>query len=105
MERTTSAAVSNDTGKMSPAQLRWARRLGVAGILSRSVTFVIIGGFLIEAAVTANPDQPTGLGAALQSLASQPCGTWLLAAVAAGLVAYGVFCVSRSFYRQFETPF
>ena len=105
MESTTSAAVSNFTGKMSPAQLRWARRLGVAGILSRSVTFFVIGGFLIEAAVNANPDKPTGLGAALQSLASQPYGTWLLAVVAAGLVAYGVFCVSRAFYRQFETRF
>jgi len=92
-----------DTSKMSPTERTWAKRFGVAGLAARCVTFLIIGGFVIEAAATADPQETKGLGGALRTLASQPYGTWLLAIVAAGLVAYGVYCFSRAFYRDFET--
>ena len=41
-----------------------------------------------------------GLGGALDTLAAQPFGTFILAAVALGLAAYGVYCWFNARYRQ-----
>jgi hypothetical protein len=91
------------TGEMSPTQRRWARRIGQGGLSARGVTFGIIGGFLIQAAVQADASEAKGLGGALQMLAEQPYGPWLLAVVALGLVAYGVYCFSQARYRRVST--
>ena len=37
---------------------------------------------------------------ALQELATAPYGKWLLGIVAAGLFAYGVFCLIQARYRE-----
>ena len=88
-------------GEMSPRQRSWARRIGRWGLSARGVTFALIGVFFIQAAVTANPDQAQGLGAAFNTLLQQPYGPWLLAVVAAGFVCYGIYCFSYARYRQF----
>lgn len=90
------------TGAMSAKQKRWARRFGQFGLSARGVTFVLIGIFFIQAARQADPSEAQGLGAALQTLAEQPYGPWLLALVALGFVAYGAYCFSRARYRDFE---
>ena len=91
-----------DAGAMSRRQRRWARRIGRFGISARAVTFVIIGGFFIQAAVQFDPSEARGLGAALQTFAGQPYGPWLMAVVAAGFIAYGIYCTSRARYSQFS---
>jgi hypothetical protein len=91
-----------DTRMMSATEQRWARRIGRFGLAARGVTFGIIGGFLISAAVRTDPNQAKGLDGALQTLAQQPYGPWLLGIVALGLVAYGVFCFSRARYCHFS---
>jgi hypothetical protein len=90
------------TGSMSARQQHWARRLGQFGLAARGVTFGIIGGFLLHAALTADPTEARGLGGALAALAQQPYGPWLLGVVALGLVAYGLFCMSQALYRRVE---
>ncbi len=90
-----------DTGRMDARQRTWAERLGRFGLSARGVTFCIIGGFFIQAARQADPSEAKGLGAAFDTLAAQPFGRWLLAAVAAGFVAYGAYCLSRARYRSF----
>jgi hypothetical protein len=87
---------------MSAAEQQWAKRIGRFGLAARGVTFIIIGGFLISAAVRTDPQQTKGLDAALLMLAQQPYGSWLLGLVALGLVAYGVFCFSRARYCHFS---
>jgi hypothetical protein len=91
-----------DQQAMSATEQRWAKRIGRFGLASRGVTFGIIGGFLISAAVRADPQQAKGLDGALYALAQQPSGTWLLGVVALGLVAYGIFCFSRARYCHFS---
>jgi hypothetical protein len=83
-----------------PTMRRWGARIGVAGLLARMVVFVLIGGFLVKAAVDYNPKDAVGLDGALQRLAAQSYGDVLLGIVAAGLIAYGVFCLVDARYRQ-----
>jgi hypothetical protein len=83
-----------------PAARQWGARIGVVGLLSRFVVFGLIGVFLVKAALDYNPKDAVGLDGALQRLASHSYGHVLLAIVAVGLVAYGVFCLVDARYRQ-----
>jgi len=86
---------------MSPRHADWAVRISKLGILARGVVFVMIGTFLVQAALTANPRRARGLDGALETLAAQPHGTLLLALAAAGLVAYAVYMALEARYRRF----
>ena len=79
----------------------FVRRFGQVGLSARGVTFSIIGILLVVAGWQANPERTKGLSGALQTLAEQPFGPWLLAAVAIGLAAYGIYCFTKAKYRQF----
>jgi hypothetical protein len=72
-------------------------RLGNAAL---GVVFLIVGLFLIIAAVKHNPGDAKGLDAALVELLKQPFGPWLLGVVALGLLAYGVYSFAEARYRQ-----
>lgn len=92
---------SYDLSAMSPEEKTWAERLGRYGLAARGVTFLIIGGFLLEAGITYDPSKVGGLGKAFDSLSRQTYGQVLFAIVAAGFVAYGIYCLSRARYKQF----
>lgn len=79
----------------------WALRISKLGILARGGVFVLIGAFLVQAALTANPRKAHGLDGALRVLANQPYGAVLLAVAAAGLVAYAVYMAVEARYRRF----
>jgi hypothetical protein len=74
-----------------------ARRLvesvGRFGVAARGVVFLLIGGFVIDAARRYDPSAAGSIDEALRALGQG----WLLGIVAAGLVAYGVFqfCEAR----------
>ena len=87
-------------GEMSPSEETWATRAGRVGFAARAVVYAIIGGFLVQAALQADPNQAGGLDKALQTLAAQPYGPWVLGIVALGLIAYGIFSVVEARYRQ-----
>ncbi|MEM8530952.1 MAG: DUF1206 domain-containing protein [Chloroflexota bacterium] len=89
-----------DSSKMSQAEKEWVTRIGRIGRTARGITFGIIGGFFIQAAVQYDPNEAKGLSGALSTLAQQPFGPWLLGAVAIGLTAYGIFMLSRARYEQ-----
>jgi hypothetical protein len=88
------------TGQMSATERTWTKRSGRAGLAARGVVFGIIGFFLIQAALSANPQEARGLGGALDTLAAQPYGPYLLGLVALGLVGYGVYCGVNARYRK-----
>ena len=77
--------------RMGSGERRWAARLGHVGIVARGVVFSIIGMLLVAAALHANPHKESGLDGALLELTRQPYGRILLAAVALGLIVFGVF--------------
>ncbi|GCE14664.1 DUF1206 domain-containing protein [Tengunoibacter tsumagoiensis] len=74
--------------------------LGRAGYTSLGVVFVIVGIFFIVAAVQHNATEAKGLDSALLTLAQQPFGQFLLAIVALGLVAYGIYSFVEARYRR-----
>lgn len=78
----------------------WAVHAGRVGYVARGVTFLMIGGFVVTAAVTADPEEARGLDGALQSLLELPFGSWLLTATALGFLAYGVYCFARARYTE-----
>ncbi|CAN5253314.1 hypothetical protein BH18ACT14_BH18ACT14_13910 [soil metagenome] len=88
------------TEEMNEAGRRWIRRTGLVGHVARGIVFGLVGVFLVKAALDYDPDEAIGIDGALQKLASHSYGDALLGLVAAGLLAYGVFCLARARYRE-----
>jgi hypothetical protein len=77
-----------------------ALRTGQVGFVAKGVAIGLIGVLVVVAAVWFRPEEATGLDAALRGLVVQPFGPYLLAAVAFGLLAYGVFCFFDARYHR-----
>lgn len=88
------------TAEMGPLVKRWITISGVIGHLARMVSFGLIGIFVIKAAVDYAPSNAVGLDGALEKLARESYGTFLLGVVAAGLIAFGIFSVAEARYRR-----
>jgi hypothetical protein len=89
-----------DTGRMSEATQSVVATLGVAGQTARGVIFAVVGGFLIEAAVSYDPHKARGLDGALRALGHATAGRLLLVVVALGLACFGAYSLAESRYRQ-----
>jgi len=72
------------------------------GIGARGVVLVMIGWFLVLAAVQYDPTEAGGVAEALNTLARQSHGPWLLGIVALGLVAFGVHSLLQARYRRID---
>jgi len=88
-----------DTSSMAPGARKLVERLGAGGYLAKGVALGLVGGLLTYAMVTLDR-QRAGLDGAMQTIAEQPFGKFLLTAVAAGFVAFGLFSFVQSRYRQ-----
>ena len=86
--------------QMSGAERPWYIAFGVIGHFARAVVFAMIGIFVLRAAYEYDPDEAIGLDGALQKLAGEAYGAWLLGAVALGLGMYGLFCLVEAKYRD-----
>jgi Domain of Unknown Function (DUF1206) len=89
-----------NTSQMSAGVRHWSERIGLVGLLARSVVFCLIGVFMIKAALEYDPREAIGLDGALQKLANQTYGSWLLGFTAAGLLMYAGFCLIEARYRE-----
>ncbi|MBA2474718.1 MAG: DUF1206 domain-containing protein [Actinobacteria bacterium] len=78
----------------------WVTVVGVVGHAARGVVFGLIGLFLVRAAYRYDSKEAIGLDGALRKLAQASYGSWLLGLVAAGLVAYALFCFVQARYRR-----
>lgn len=73
---------------------------GVVGYVGKGAALVVVGALLVWAGATADPSKATGLDGALHLLREQPAGPFLLALVALGFLAYGVYSVVRTRYGR-----
>lgn len=78
----------------------WAVNVGRAGIGARGVILVLIGFALARAGFDERPSEASGMTEAMWTLFAQPSGQWLLAAVAAGLICFGVFQILHARYAR-----
>lgn len=83
-------------------QRPYVTALGTVGLLSRAVIFVLIGAFLVFAAVTANPNDAEGFGGALRAVQRQPYGDWLLGITALGFLAFGLFGLGEAVFAEIK---
>jgi hypothetical protein len=74
--------------------------VGRAGHAARGAIFLASGGFLVRAALRAEPDEGVGLDAALREVLDAPAGPWALGAIAVGLVLYGAFCLLQAWVAR-----
>jgi hypothetical protein len=89
-----------DMGRM-PGWLRSATSfIGTTGLASRGLVFILIGAFLVKAAVQFDPDNAKGLDASVKTVASQPYGRFLLFAGAVGLLAFALWSWIEARYRK-----
>jgi hypothetical protein len=79
---------------------RVVERLGQVGSIAKGVAIGLIGVLVVVAAIQFDPSKANGLDPALKALAAQPYGIVLLAAMAVGLAAYGVFCFFDAKYHR-----
>lgn len=89
-----------DDLRMSGEIRRWVCRLGTVGLSARGIVFGVIAWFLAKAAYEFDAKEAVSLGGALAKLASADHGRGLLTAVAAGLLAFGLFCIAQARYRD-----
>ena len=75
--------------------------IGTIGYAAKGVVLAVVGILIIAAAATADPSKSSGLDGGLKTLGSQPYGVFLLAAIAAGLICYGVYSMARARYGRF----
>lgn len=75
---------------------RMISALGVAGHVAKGIALFLVGLLFVVAAATNRPGQSTGLDGSLKALRDHPAGPYLLTAIAAGLISYGLFALVRA---------
>ncbi|WP_344257018.1 DUF1206 domain-containing protein [Terrabacter carboxydivorans] len=75
---------------------QWIVKAGRVGYIAKGIALAIVGGLFVLAAVRHKPSEARGLDGALRNLLGAPGGPVLLALVALGLVAFGVYCFGRA---------
>jgi hypothetical protein len=83
------------SGLRSPAV-----KVGIVGLLGRGAVFVLLGGFLVRAAVLFDPQEAKGLDAALATVSQQPYGKVLLALCVLGVLAYAAWSFLEALYKR-----
>jgi hypothetical protein len=85
---------------MAPQWRKWAMFSGRLGYGALGIDFLLVGIFLVVAALQHDPHKAQGLDGALQTLLHQPFGPVLLAIVALGFIAYGIYSFVEARYRR-----
>ncbi|MEI7547284.1 MAG: DUF1206 domain-containing protein [Actinomycetota bacterium] len=90
--------------KFSARRARWTQHLGAVGEVGRGLGIGLVGFFLLRSALSYDAAEATGLDGALRRTLVAPGGVAVVAAVAVGLAAYGLFCLVTFTHRRLETP-
>lgn len=72
----------------------------MSGDIARGALAVLVGGYLLDAAVEADPSTVKTVDQALRVLAHQPLGALAVAALAAGLLCYGISSLAEAWLRD-----
>jgi Domain of Unknown Function (DUF1206) len=86
--------------EMTDAEENAATGVGILGHLARMVVFALVGLFLVKAAWEFDSKEARGLDGALLEVSQRPYGGVMLGSVAAGLIAYALYCVVQARYRD-----
>ncbi len=70
--------------------------LGITGHTAKGIALNLAGLLFVIAAAKHRPEESTGLDGSLKALRDHPFGPYLLVAIGAGFVCYGVFALVRA---------
>ena len=70
--------------------------LGVAGHVAKGLALNLVGLLFVIAAGKHSPEENTGLDGSLKALTDHPFGPFLLVAIGAGFICYGLFALVRA---------
>jgi hypothetical protein len=90
----------SNTERMPHILKTWFTILGTIGHVARAVIFGMVAAFLLKAAYDYKANEAIGLDGALAKLYNGTGGSWLLGAVAAGLIAFSCFSLIEAGYRR-----
>jgi hypothetical protein len=88
------------TDQMPAVVKTWFTAFGTIGHVARAVVFAMVAAFLLKAAYDYKANEAIGLDGALAKLYDGAYGSWLLGAVAVGLIAFGCFSLVEARYRR-----
>ncbi|MER5598635.1 DUF1206 domain-containing protein [Streptomyces sp. NPDC002265] len=88
------------TAAMSRKTRQAVAFFGVFGGTARGIIFATAGGFAITAAMQHEPGKAKGMDNTLRTFADTPVGPWLLALIAVGLIAFGIFSWANARWRK-----
>jgi uncharacterized protein DUF1206 len=88
------------TEQMQRVVRAWFTILGTIGHVARAAVFGIVSVFLLKAAYDYRANEAIGLDGALAKLYHGAYGSWLLGAVAGGLVVFSCFSLVEARYRR-----
>lgn len=83
---------------------RWAVPLARAGYIGRGLATFPLGVFLFRAGLEVRSSEARSWADAMQAIEGQPFGPVILALVAGGLIAFGLFGLVEARYRRIEAP-
>jgi hypothetical protein len=86
--------------EMSPAQRHAFMLVGHVGLVARALVLLLVGYFLVKAAIAFNPRDAVGVDGVLARVHREPFGPWLLGFVAAGLLVFAAYSLFESRYRR-----
>ncbi|NVI91209.1 DUF1206 domain-containing protein [Actinomadura sp. BRA 177] len=90
------------TAEMSDGARRFVQPFGIVGNTARGLVGLAVGAFLAYAAITFDPEKAHGLDGALREFAGTPAGAWGLAAVAAGVLTFGLYSFCEARWRKVD---
>lgn len=70
--------------------------LAITGHAAKGIALNLTGLLFVIAAAKHRPEESTGLDGSLQALRDHPFGPYLLVAIGAGFIAYGIFALIRA---------
>ncbi len=70
--------------------------LGVTGHVAKGIALNLVGLLFVIAAGKHSPEESTGLDGSLKALRDHPFGPYLLVAIGAGFICYGLFALVRA---------
>ena len=82
--------------EVAPRETRSVHALGALGNVARGAVVVLIGVFIVIAALDHDADETAGLDGSLKRLLDEPYGDILVAIVAIGLVAFAAYSIARA---------
>ena len=91
---------SLDQRALEPGARRLLELVGTIGFVALGFVLGVAAWFMLKAAIDYNAGNVVSLGGAMSKLAQATYGTWLLTAVAVGLLAYGLFGLLQARYHR-----